>query len=167
MMSMCIKYICVKYKQGKNQGFIEFSDISSAQVMVSYWSPSNTSHPPPTVRGRHVFVQYSNHQQLKASSNSDSVNNNSNHHGSSFGNRNSTGFGGPDGGVSSSESSVLRVVVESQVYPVLLDTFYQLFSRFGKVQKIVTFTKNASLQALVQFSDLYSASSAKTSLDGM
>lgn len=50
--------------KGKNQAFIEFADVSSAQCMVSYWQV-NSLHTQPTVRGRHVFCQFSNHQQLK------------------------------------------------------------------------------------------------------
>ncbi|KAH0954079.1 hypothetical protein HN011_009911, partial [Eciton burchellii] len=41
-----------------------------------------------------------------------------------------------------------------------------IFTRFGKVLKIVTFTKNSSFQALIQYSDMLSAQTAKFSLDG-
>ncbi|KAL1116464.1 hypothetical protein AAG570_004937, partial [Ranatra chinensis] len=43
---------------------------------------------------------------------------------------------------------------------------FQIFSRYGKVLKIVTFTKNNSFQVLVQYPDVLSAQSAKLSLDG-
>lgn len=43
-------------------------------------------------------------------------------------------------------NTVLRVIVESLVYPVSLDILHQIFQRFGKVLKIVTFTKNNSFQ---------------------
>lgn len=43
-------------------------------------------------------------------------------------------------------NTVLRVIVESLLYPVSLDILYQIFQRFGKVLKIVTFTKNNSFQ---------------------
>lgn len=52
-------------------------------------------------------------------------------------NTNSTA-GGPN--------TVLRVIVESLLYPVSLDILHQIFQRFGKVLKIVTFTKNNSFQ---------------------
>ena len=32
--------------------------------------------------------------------------------------------------------------MEHMVYPVTLDVIFQIFSRVGKVMKIVTFTKN-------------------------
>ena len=41
---------------------------------------------------------------------------------------------------------ILRVIVEHMVYPVTLDVIFQIFSRVGKVMKIVTFTKNNTFQ---------------------
>ncbi|GMP70497.1 hypothetical protein CsSME_00029324 [Camellia sinensis var. sinensis] len=41
-----------------------------------------------------------------------------------------------------------------------------VFSAFGFVHKITTFEKTAGFQALVQFSDSETASSAKDALDG-
>ena len=52
------------------------------------------------------------------------------------------GIGGGIGG----PNTVLRVIVESLLYPVSLDILHQIFQRFGKVLKIVTFTKNNSFQ---------------------
>ena len=37
---------------------------------------------------------------------------------------------------------VLRVVVENRQYPVTLDDLHRIFSKFGYVKKIITFTKN-------------------------
>ena len=50
----------------------------------------------------------------------------------------------------SGANTVLRVIVEHMVYPVTLDVIFQIFSRVGKVLKIVTFTKNNTFQALIQ-----------------
>ncbi len=52
------------------------------------------------------------------------------------------------------------------VYPVTLDVMFQIFSRVGKVLKIVTFTKNNTFQALIQYPDVITAQAAKLSLDG-
>ncbi|KAL4593249.1 polypyrimidine tract-binding protein 2-like, partial [Arapaima gigas] len=51
-------------------------------------------------------------------------------------------------------------------YPVTLDVLQQIFSKFGTVMKIITFTKNNQFQALLQFSDPVNAQQAKLSLDG-
>lgn len=42
-------------------------------------------------------------------------------------------------------NSVLRVIIENMLYPVTLDVLYQIFSRYGKVLRIITFHKNSNL----------------------
>src|SRR5699024_7769040 len=59
-----------------------------------------------------------------------------------------------------------RVVIENMHYPVTLDALQAVFSRTGKVQKIVTFSKSGVFQVLVQYADTPSAIQAKLSLDG-
>ena len=49
---------------------------------------------------------------------------------------------------------VLRVVVENMVYNVTLDVFYQIFSKFGQVLKIITFTKNSKFKIFIQINIL-------------
>lgn len=49
-------------------------------------------------------------------------------------------------GTAGGPNTVLRVIVESLLYPVSLEILHQIFQRFGKVLKIVTFTKNNSFQ---------------------
>ena len=41
--------------------------------------------------------------------------------------------------------TVLRVIVENMLYPVSIDVLKQIFSRFGQVLKIVTFSKNGNV----------------------
>ncbi|KPI97995.1 Regulator of differentiation 1 [Papilio xuthus] len=59
-------------------------------------------------------------------------------------------------------NTVLRVIIEHMLYPIVLDVLYSIFQRYGKVLKIVTFTKNNSFQALIQYPDTVSAQTAKT-----
>jgi hypothetical protein len=40
-------------------------------------------------------------------------------------------------------NTVLRVIVEHMIYPIVLDVLHSIFQRYGKVLKIVTFTKNS------------------------
>uniref|UniRef100_F1KVX6 Regulator of differentiation 1 n=1 Tax=Ascaris suum TaxID=6253 RepID=F1KVX6_ASCSU len=63
-------------------------------------------------------------------------------------------------------NSVLRVIIENMLYPVTLDVLHQIFSRYGKVLRIITFNKNNTFQALVQLSEATSAQMARQSLDG-
>ncbi|KAH8419090.1 hypothetical protein KR222_004974, partial [Zaprionus bogoriensis] len=185
--------------KGKNQAFIEMADEMAATAMVSCYTVN-----PPQMRGRMVYVQFSNHRELKtdqshnqnssaaqsdyriqspaggsplplcavgsassnnANSSGDSncstvailQNNTSAVNASSTGN-NTNAAGGPN--------TVLRVIVETLMYPVSLDILHQIFRRFGNVLKIVTFTKNNSFQALIQYPDAHSAQQAKSILDG-
>lgn len=157
--------------KGKNQAFLEMADESAATSMVTMFTAT-----PPIVRGRTVYVQFSNHRELKTDQNHtatdltqsptgsplplalDHANTNSNTAG--------TGTTGGAGGNPGGPNTVLRVIVESLLYPVSLDILYQIFQRFGKVLKIVTFTKNNSFQALIQYPDATTAQHAKQTLDG-
>lgn len=83
------------------------------------------------------------------------------------------------------QSPVLRIIVENLFYPVTLDVLHQvrgalgwaaaggvagaeaddssrqIFSKFGTVLKIITFTKNNQFQALLQYAEPVSAQHAK------
>lgn len=155
--------------KGKNQAFLEMSDESAATTMVTYYASCIAQ-----LRGRAVYVQYSNHRELKtdqahsnnavSSPTNDEANTskNSNNQVALPGQNQVSSQGETQGG----PNTVLRVIVEHMIYPISLDVLYQIFTRFGKVLKIVTFTKNSSFQALIQYSDMLSAQTAKFSLDG-
>ncbi|KAL1770223.1 polypyrimidine tract-binding protein 1 isoform X1 [Sigmodon hispidus] len=64
------------------------------------------------------------------------------------------------------QSPLLRIIVENLFHLVTLDMLHQIFSKFGTVLKIITFTKNNQFQALLQYADCVSAQHAKLSLDG-
>ncbi|XP_022242064.1 polypyrimidine tract-binding protein 1-like isoform X1 [Limulus polyphemus] len=142
--------------KGKNQAFLEMADETAATSMVNYYNNSGT----PIIRGRTVYVQFSNHKELKT----DNA-----HPGSQISTQaalqaaqaltsETDTQGGPN--------TVLRVIVDNQIYPITLDVLYQIFSRVGKVLKIITFTKNNTFQALIQYPDVITAQAAKLSLDG-
>lgn len=50
--------------KGKNQAFLEMADEISATAMVACFTTT-----PPIVRGRTVYVQFSNHRELKTDQN--------------------------------------------------------------------------------------------------
>ncbi|XP_039313748.1 polypyrimidine tract-binding protein 1 isoform X5 [Solenopsis invicta] len=155
--------------KGKNQAFLEMADENAAATMVTYYASGVAQ-----LRGRAVYVQFSNHRELKTdqthsnnavSSPTNDVANtseNSNNQVAIAGQNQVSGAGETQGG----PNTVLRVIVEHLLYPITLDILYQIFTRFGKVLKIVTFTKNSSFQALIQYADMLSAQTAKFSLDG-
>ncbi|XP_037950991.1 polypyrimidine tract-binding protein 1 isoform X3 [Teleopsis dalmanni] len=161
--------------KGKNQAFLEMADETSATTMVTSYALN-----PPQMRGRMVYVQFSNHRELKTDQNHGNTGVQSDYRmqspaggsplpicGTADGtvalithnaNSNGANAGGPN--------TVLRVIIETMVYPVSLEILHQIFQRFGKVLKIVTFTKNSSFQALIQYPDANSAQHAKAILDG-
>ncbi|XP_033327395.2 polypyrimidine tract-binding protein 1 heph isoform X2 [Megalopta genalis] len=141
--------------KGKNQAFLELADENSAATMVGYYGTCIAQ-----LRGRIVYVQFSNHRELKTDQ-THTNNANSNNQVAVPG-QNQVGQAETQGG----PNTVLRVIVEQMVYPISLEVLYQIFTRFGKVLKIVTFTKNSTFQALIQYADMLSAQTAKLSLEG-
>ncbi|XP_052466090.1 polypyrimidine tract-binding protein 1-like isoform X2 [Carassius gibelio] len=147
--------------KGKNQAFLEMNSEEAAQTMVTYYSSVT-----PVIRNHPIFMQYSNHKELKTDNSPNQVRAqaalqavNAVHAGSmTLGAIDPSGMAGP--------SSVLRVIVENLFYPVTLDVLHQIFSKFGTVLKVITFTKNNQFQALLQFADGLTAQHAKLALDG-
>uniref|UniRef100_A0AAZ3R1M5 RRM domain-containing protein n=1 Tax=Oncorhynchus tshawytscha TaxID=74940 RepID=A0AAZ3R1M5_ONCTS len=131
--------------KGKNQAFLELGTEEAAITMINYYSTVT-----PHVRNVPVFIQYSNHKELKT----DTV----------------QGGGTPASGsivdLTAASSPVLRIIIDNMFYPVTLDVLQQIFSKFGTVMKIITFTKNNQFQALLQFNDPPTAQQAKIALDG-
>ncbi|KAG8381164.1 hypothetical protein BUALT_Bualt06G0093900 [Buddleja alternifolia] len=119
----------------RNQAFIELAELNQAIAMISYYA---SSPEPAQVRGKTVYLQYSNRQEI--------VNNKT---------------------TADVAGNVLLVTIEGDdARAVSIDVLHLVFSAFGFVHKITTFEKTAGFQALVQFSDSETASAAKDALDG-
>ncbi|KAF6171832.1 hypothetical protein GIB67_007353 [Kingdonia uniflora] len=119
----------------RNQAFVEYSDLNQAISMVSYFASSSE---PAQVRGKTVYIQYSNRQEI--------VNNKS------------------SGDIA---GNVLLVTIEGvEAGDVSIDVIHLVFSTFGFVHKIATFEKAAGFQALIQYTDAETAASARDALDG-
>ncbi|XP_054276075.1 polypyrimidine tract-binding protein 2-like isoform X2 [Macrosteles quadrilineatus] len=141
--------------KGKNQAFLEMADEVAASTMVTYFTSCMAQ-----LRGRAVYVQFSNHKELKT----DQTHSNANASAQAALQAAQALSGQTD--TQGGPNTVLRVIIEHMMYPITLEVLYQIFSRFGKVLKIVTFTKNNSFQVLIQYPDVVTAQSAKLSLDG-
>ncbi|XP_035309534.1 polypyrimidine tract-binding protein 1-like isoform X1 [Cricetulus griseus] len=152
--------------KGKNQAFIEMNTEEAANTMVNYYTSVT-----PVLRGQPIYLQFSNHKELKTDS--------SPNHARAQAALQAVNSVQPgnlalaasvaavDSGMAmAGQSPVLRVLVENLFYPVTLDVLHQIFSKFGTVVKIITFTKNNRFQALLQYADPVSAQHAKLSLDG-
>ncbi|UYV80438.1 PTBP2 [Cordylochernes scorpioides] len=132
------------------QAFLEMESDASAAQMVTYYSSPGA----PLLRGRTIYVQYSNHQELKTDN--------------AYNNTASTqaAIQAVQAMVTKSEvqggpNTVLRGIIDNLIYPVTLDIINQIFSKVAKVLRIVTFNKNNTFQFLIQFPDLVSAQAAK------
>ncbi|NXL91083.1 PTBP3 protein, partial [Alectura lathami] len=147
--------------KGKSQAFLELDSEEAAANMVSYYTSST-----PQLYSQPVYVQYSNYKELKT----DNLPNQSGVkavlHVMNTVHRRPVSCAADVGAIFPSQSSVLRIIVENLYYPVTLEALYQIFSKFGPVLKIVTFTRNAKFQALLQHADPTTAYYSKVSLDG-
>uniref|UniRef100_A0A4W6CTS6 Polypyrimidine tract-binding protein 1 n=1 Tax=Lates calcarifer TaxID=8187 RepID=A0A4W6CTS6_LATCA len=152
--------------KGKNQAFLELNSEECAQTMVSYYSSVT-----PVIRNHPIYMQYSTHKELKTDNSPNQVRAQAALqavnalHGGGMGSMAISTDAGSMGGAAT-QSPVLRVIVENLFYPVTLDVLHQIFSKFGTVLKIITFTKNNQFQALIQYADGMTAQHAKLSLDG-
>uniref|UniRef100_A0AAX7UZE3 RRM domain-containing protein n=1 Tax=Astatotilapia calliptera TaxID=8154 RepID=A0AAX7UZE3_ASTCA len=138
--------------KAKNQAFLEMNSEEAAQNLVGYYSTMV-----PIIRHHPVYVQFSNHKELK-------TDNSPNQERAQAALRALSSSHVDTAAVA--PSTVLRVVVENLIYPVTLDALCQIFSKFGTVLRIIIFTKNNQFQALLQYPDGASAQAAKLSLDG-
>ncbi|XP_036381826.1 polypyrimidine tract-binding protein 3-like isoform X1 [Megalops cyprinoides] len=149
----------------KNQAFIEMASEEAAVTMLNYYTAAT-----PHLRNQPVFIQYSNHRELKT----DNLPNQGRTHAALHaantvhsGNMTLTRPAPASSGtMMPGQSPVLRIIVENLFYPVSLEVLHQIFSKFGTVLKIITFTKNNQFQALLQYSDPVNAHHAKLTLDG-
>ncbi|XP_073499338.1 polypyrimidine tract-binding protein 2 isoform X2 [Phyllobates terribilis] len=149
--------------KGKNQAFLELATEEAAATMVNYYT-SLTPH----LRNQPIYIQYSNHKELKTDS---ALNQRAQavlQAVSAVQTSNSTvaNTTGSENTLSSAQSPVLRIIIDNMYYPVTLDVLHQIFSKFGTVLKIITFTKNNQFQALLQYADPMNAQQAKLALDG-
>ncbi|XP_037550901.1 polypyrimidine tract-binding protein 1a [Nematolebias whitei] len=152
--------------KGKNQAFLELNSEECAQTMVSYYSSIT-----PVIRNHPIYVQYSTHKELKTDNSPNQVRAQAALqavnalHGGGIGSVTISSDASSMAGAMT-QSPVLRVIVENLFYPVTLDVLHQIFSKFGTVLKIITFTKNGQFQALIQYADAMTAQHSKLSLDG-
>ena len=121
--------------------------------MINYFANN-----PISVAGRQIFAQYSNYKSLVT----DPSNTNNQVARAALDLAKELHRAAQTGGA----NTVLRAMIQNMLYPVSLDTIYSIFSRFGPVLKIITFTKNDKFQALIQMKDAQGAQAAKQSLHG-
>jgi len=126
--------------KGKGQAFIQMLDLNAASSLVQAYNQVQ-----PSIRGRPIWFQYSNHEEI-TSSTSAAV----------------TGNAGQNDGA----NQILLVTVMNAIYPITVDVVQQVFSKFGTLLKVIIFNKNGQIQTLIQYSSVHEATAAKIALEG-
>lgn len=150
--------------KGKSQAFLEMASEEAAVTMVNYYTPFT-----PHLRSQPIFIQYSNHRELKTDNLPNQARAQAALQAVSAVQSGSLALPGAptnEGTILPGQSPVLRIIIENLFYPVTLEVLHQIFSKFGTVLKIITFTKNNQFQALLQYADPLNAQYAKMALDG-
>ncbi|NWS74820.1 PTBP3 protein, partial [Crotophaga sulcirostris] len=143
----------------KNQALLEMASEECATAMMKYYT-SVTAF----LRKQPIQIQYSHYKELTFDTKTSAAMQDLNARQSrSQADRGALAAGDE---VLPGEARVLRIIVENLVFPVTVEALYQIFSRFGLVLKIITFTKNHQFQVLLQYSEARSAYYAKRALDG-
>lgn len=122
-----------------NQAFVQFQTIESATNFLS-----EAQRYPPKIHDIPLYVQYSVHDTISTK---------------------------PSPRAPGSPSRVLLVTIHNPLYTITLDVLSKIFSPYEsnvpkQVEKIIIFQRRTGLQALVQFSDVESATAAMHNLDG-
>ncbi|EDL33872.1 mCG9934 [Mus musculus] len=156
------------FLKAKNQAFMEMSTEESAKAMVNYYTWMT-----PVLRGQPVHIQvYTPHcKELRVSNTPSQVGAQlclpADDPYQAWNVAPATPASAVDTGlVVAGQGTVLRILVDNFFYRVTLEVLHQLFSRFGTVLKIITYTKNNRFQALLQYAHSMSAKCAKLCLDG-
>ncbi|KAH7387807.1 hypothetical protein KP509_16G041900 [Ceratopteris richardii] len=125
----------------KNQALVQMQDLASARGVVDFYGTTQAN-----VRGRNVYIQFSSHSELTVPEHS----------------------GQPRRQFEQDlqPNRILLVTIHNPLYPMTVDVLHQVFSRYGIVEKIVTFQKTAVVQALVQYSAQQEAIHARNTVQG-
>ncbi|KAK8492880.1 hypothetical protein V6N12_038528 [Hibiscus sabdariffa] len=142
----------------RNQAFIEFADLNQAIAMISYYASSSE---PAQVRGKTVYLQYSNRQEIVNNKTTADI----------AGNVLLVTIEGQDARLVSIDvlhlDHVKGIISNgSLVHPEKehIDTYNLTTLNFEQPEVLLWFVEG--FEALVQFSDSETATSAKNALDG-
>ncbi|XP_050997490.1 polypyrimidine tract-binding protein 1-like isoform X1 [Acomys russatus] len=150
----------------KNQALMEMNTQEAAKTMVNYYNWVT-----PVLHGQSLEIQLTDYRQLQVSSSPSQVAAQPGLPAENSGQAEYMALATPAAAVDmgtavARQSCVLRIIVENHFHYVTLDVLHELFSRFGTVLKIITYTKKDRFQVLLQYAHPVSAQHAKVFLDG-
>jgi hnRNP-L/PTB/hephaestus splicing factor len=170
----------------KGQAYVQLPDIPSATNLINFYQTRDAN-----IRGKKISFEFSSHQEItpvpsdstpttlpppSVSSSSipaaslpstASTKPLSSHDQSILGHGH--GHGHPPGGQGGGPppvNAILMVSVSKIEYDMTVDVLYQVFQKFGNVQKIITFWKNEEFKALIQMETMDQAQAVQSALNG-
>lgn len=136
----CVKSLLLS---DKDIGFVQMSDIHEAQYLMSVYQEHperiQMNRPDGTTQGLNLV--YSDKQEIRAQNRT----------------RNQ---------IPTSQTRILLVVLKQLSATIMMDELFWIFSQFGTVEKLSSFTKNMKNQVLVQYQTQEQASLAMAYLNG-
>ncbi|KAF0976435.1 hypothetical protein FDP41_004334 [Naegleria fowleri] len=141
-------------KKRKREGylaFVEFESIEKAQLYLSKFEDQKIK-----IRGKTVYLKFSEKQQLEGSSNASE--------------EDLTVTTTRKNVVNTNNATILHITFthcDEYRYPMNAHTLYNLFNKFGTIEKINIFIKNELTQALIQFSQPNEATEALREMESV
>jgi polypyrimidine tract-binding protein 2 len=160
--------------QHNHQAFVQMASLQAAENIVRH----SASPPGFHLRGRQIFLQYSNRKEIVApvsqqggggaAASGGMVPQHQQQQPMMMGGGGGGGqFTAPHGSESATPNSVVLLTVSNLRVPVTLDHIHAICKGSGgTVARIVTFMKKEQFKALVQFTDVQGAMQAKQALEG-
>lgn len=155
--------------QHNKQAFVQLASLEAAEAIVAH----SASPPGFALRGRQIFLQYSNRKEVVPPPNQNVAMQQQGireHAPASFSTTGHSAGGGGGGGGGSDQhatapNSILLISVTNLRVSVTLDHIHAICKPSGPVWKIITFHKNGVFKALVQLGSIEAAIHAKQNLD--
>ncbi|KAG2373012.1 hypothetical protein C9374_012955 [Naegleria lovaniensis] len=141
-------------KKRKREGylaFVEFESIEKAQLYLSKFDEQKIK-----IRGKTVYLKYSEKQHLEGGSNASE--------------EDLTVTTTRKNVVNTNNATILHITFthcDEYRYPMNVHTLYNLFNKFGTIEKINIFIKNELTQALIQFSQPNEATEALREMESV
>eukprot|EP01062_Namystynia_karyoxenos_P006364 TRINITY_DN12225_c0_g1_i1.p1 TRINITY_DN12225_c0_g1~~TRINITY_DN12225_c0_g1_i1.p1 ORF type:complete len:601 (+),score=160.69 TRINITY_DN12225_c0_g1_i1:151-1953(+) len=136
----CVKALVLS---DKNIGFVQMQDVEEAKYLMKLFNeqPARISMARPDGTREGINLLYSDKQEIRAQ-------------------------GRARNQIPTSRTRILLVVLKELSHTIMMDELFWIFSQFGTVEKLSSFTKNMRNQVLVQYQTQEQASLAMAYLNG-
>ncbi|KAM6391945.1 polypyrimidine tract-binding protein 3 [Rhynochetos jubatus] len=147
--------------KGKGQALLEMACEEDAVSMMKYYAVTIVC-----LHSKPICIRYSDYKELNTDNHPNQARVQAALHAMQDESQTVARYSVAESEVFQGYSSVLRVIIENSSYPITLEFLHQIFSKYGSVLRIVTYTKNNQFHALLEYADIMNAYYAKMALDG-